>query len=238
MNNFIRNNSSTILTIIGSIGVGITAVMSARDTIKAMKRIEEEKALTKKKKFKLAASCYIPTLISGVSTILCICGANKINKDVQKSLTGAYVLLDRSYKEYRNAVKELHGKDGDLEVIKNIADNRTEELLIKPTDGIMCFDFLNLQFFKSSLATIKEAEGIANEMLKSQGYVSLATMRRLLGEPDIKDDYALGWSMGAGQLYGYDNIEISAEEARAKDGSTYYVLDFENGPTDDYMYYL
>ena len=54
----------------------------AKDTIKAMRRFEEEKPLTMKKKIKLAAPCYIPTIITGITTVLCICCSNKINKNM------------------------------------------------------------------------------------------------------------------------------------------------------------
>ena len=41
---FIRRNSSTILTIIGAVGVIATAVTAVKATPKALKRIEEAKA--------------------------------------------------------------------------------------------------------------------------------------------------------------------------------------------------
>lgn len=248
INNFLKNNSSTILTVIGSIGVGVTAFMSARDTIKAMKRIKEREEdsfhksylkIDTKEKIKIAAPCYIPTIISGVSTILCICGSNKINKNIQKSLTSAYVLLDQSYKEYRKSVKELHGEEGDLEVIKHTADRKAEELnVVKRADTDVFFDYYSLQFFNSTLSTIQAAEKAANDMLKTQGYVSLRTMHTLLGEPEFDTDNLLGWSVAGGEIYGYDDVKIEITPMVRTDGSKYYVIDFSVEPTDDYLYLL
>ena len=96
---FFKRNSSTILTVVGAIGVAATAVMSARDTVKAVKRIEEHEAkgekLSNKEKFKIAAPAYIPTVATGLSTIACIFGANVLNKKAQASLASSYALLDR-----------------------------------------------------------------------------------------------------------------------------------------------
>ena len=244
--NFFRNNSSTILTIIGSVGVIATAVMSARDTVKAMNKIEHESYqafqqhrivnLTTKEKIKLAAPCYIPTVITGVSTILCICSANKLNKNVQKSLTSAYMLLDRSYKEYRKSVKELHGEDGERDIIKNISDRQSKELKAVDSEGTdVFFDFFGLRFFNSNQSAIREAEEAANEMLRMHGYVSLGTMYSFLGVDVHGEDDSLGWSIGAGKLYDYDSIKIDIDEAPMADGTKCYAIDFVNSPTADYL---
>ena len=238
-------NSPTILTVVGSIGVGVTAVMAVRDTVKAMKRIEDESnsiftpvgliPLTKKEKFKIAAPCYIPTIISGVSTILCICGANKMNKDIQQALTGAYVMLDQSFKEYRNAVKKVYSEEGERKVASELANKEIK--LIDENAEDLFFDFYSLRFFNASLSIIREAEQKANEILKTQGCISLRTVYALINEdlvdPCVLDD-SIGWSIAAGKMYGYDNIEIKVEQTMADDGQKYYIIDFMDGPTEDY----
>lgn len=252
---FFKDNSSTILTIVGSVGVVITAVMAARDTVKAMRCISlvnnintidyyylpgEPRTLTIKEKIKIAAPCYIPTVVSGLATILCIGGANYVNKNIQKSLTGAYVLLDQSYKEYRNSVKEIYGEDGNLSVINHIADKKMENVnLQKEDESDLFFNFLNLHFFESKISTIRDVERRANEILHTQGHISLRELCSMMGD-DVVDpcgsDDMFGWSIAAGHLYGYDNIEIKLEQSIAKDGRVYYILDFMDGPTQDYLY--
>lgn len=238
INNFFKHNSPTILTAVGCVGVGITAIMAARDTVKAIKRINYErgyqlKEFNTKEKIKIAAPCYIPTVLSGLSTMLCICGANKLNKNMQKSLTSAYVLLDQSYKEYRNSVREVHGDDGDIAVIKNISDKRVAKLNTDEDD--VFFDFFSLQFFNSSLPKMYEAERAANEILQSHGYISLKTVYSLIGEDIIGTDDLLGWSIGAGKEYGYDRITLNTDEMTREDGTKYYILDFGDAPTEDYL---
>ena len=241
MNKFIKNNSPTILTVVGSVGVGITAVMSARDTVKAIQRLDYErynnlKELSKKEKIKLLVPCYIPTFIAGLSTILCICSANKLNKNIQNSLAGAYMLLDNSYKEYKESVRDLYGEEGSLNVVKNISSKQVDRANAPRPDGTdVFFDFFSLQFFNAKMEDVQEAEKAANELLQTAGYVSLETIYSLLGEELHGSDELLGWSIGAGRKYGYDRIQIRLDEVAREDGSKYYVLDFVNGPTNDYM---
>ena len=241
INKFLKSNSPTILTVVGSVGVGLTAIMAARDTVKAMKRMElarkvKLRPLYTKEKIKVAAPCYIPTVLTGASTILCICGANKLNRNIQQSLTSAYVLLDQSYKEYRKTVKDVYGEEGDRRIIEDIADRKSEDLHLAEQEDDIFFDFFDMQFFNSKISKIREAEKEANEILKTNGYISLRTLYSLMGKDIMETDELLGWSTAAGKLYGYDGIRFVIDESESKDGFKYYVLDFADTPTEDYLY--
>lgn len=248
INNFLKHNSPTILTIVGAIGVGITAIFAAKDTVKAVKKLEKEhwyyengknyylKDIPVKTRIKVAGPCYIPTIISGIATVSCICGANYLNKNVQKSLTSAYILLNQTYNEYRNTIKERYGEDDESNLVKAVADKTVEKLYPKEEDDDVFFDFYSLQFFHSDLATVREAEKLANDILERQGYISLRDVHTLLGESNTQFDDILGWSKWAGKIYDYDSIKIDIQEAVKEDGRKYYILDYVDGPTDDYMY--
>ena len=84
---FFKKNSATILTCLGGVGVIATSIMAVKATPKALKIIEkaeEEKGeeLTKTEIVKAAGVVYIPTVLTGVSTIACIFGANVLNIDI------------------------------------------------------------------------------------------------------------------------------------------------------------
>lgn len=103
-NQFWHRNVSTVLTCLGSVGLVATTVLSIKATPKALQLIEEAKEekgeeLTKWEKVKVAGPKYIPTVLVGVSTLVCIFGANVLNKRQQASLISAYALLDESYKK-------------------------------------------------------------------------------------------------------------------------------------------
>ena len=82
---FMKRNSATILTCIGAAGVAATAVLSATQTPKALRLIEEAKKekgeeLTKVEVVKAAAPAYIPAVAVGGATEACILGSNVLNK--------------------------------------------------------------------------------------------------------------------------------------------------------------
>ena len=54
------------------------------------------------------------TVLAIKDSIVCIFGANVLNKKWQASIASAYALLDSLYKDYKNKVKELYGDDANL----------------------------------------------------------------------------------------------------------------------------
>ena len=122
---FLRKHSSTILTVLGSVGVVATSALAVKATPKALQLIEDAKEekgdeLTVGETIKAAWKPYIPATIVGTSTIACIFGINYLSTKNQATLMSAYALLDSSYKEYREKVEELYGEDSDLNVKKEI----------------------------------------------------------------------------------------------------------------------
>ena len=103
---FVKRNASTILTGLGSIGgVVVTTITAVKATPKALRLIEEtekEKGekLTKWETVKIASPSYISTAGLCLVTMACIIGAEILNQKRQASLLSAYILLDRSYKDY------------------------------------------------------------------------------------------------------------------------------------------
>lgn len=61
--------------------------------------------------------CYIPAAISGTATIFCIFGANVLSKRQQAALTSAYALLNDSYNNYKDKLKELYGEEAHQKIV-------------------------------------------------------------------------------------------------------------------------
>ena len=157
MKEFLRRNSSTILTCIGAVGVVATAVMAVKATPKALERIEEaeeEKGekLTKLEVVNVAGPAYIPAVITGAATVACILGSNILNKRDQASLMSAYALLDNSYKEYKKKVEELYGEDANARIRAEIAkDKYTGDEELNDNDNTeQFFDFYSGRYFNST----------------------------------------------------------------------------------------
>lgn len=146
------SSASTILTCLGAVGVIGTAIFTAKAAPKAsllLQEAEKEKGekLTNIEKVKVAGPVYIPSIVIGASTIICILGSNILNKRYQASLASAYALLDSSYREYKNKVKELYGEDADERVIAEIAKDKSKEI---PEGEILFYDHNSLQYFNST----------------------------------------------------------------------------------------
>ena len=123
-------NKSTFLSIIGAFGVVATAVMAAKETPKALKLLEEEEdikgeQLTVSEKIFVIAPAYWKTAAFGVGTVVCIFGANALNRRQQASLVSACTMATNSFNNYRNKVRERIGEEEERDIYTKI---KTEEI--------------------------------------------------------------------------------------------------------------
>lgn len=231
---FLKRNSSTILTIIGSIGVVVTCAIAIKDTPKALKMIEKKEEetgseLTNFEKVKEVWPVYIPTFISCVSTITCILGSNIVNKKVQASLISAYSLLDNSYKEYRKKLIELYGDDADKKIRTDIAkDKYDDSKIIGDEEGTLFYDECSSRYFRSTIENVLKAEYEINKKLSAiDSTVSLNEFYNLLNIPTVNYGDYLGWSsVYLFELYSYSWIEFSNEKFETDDGLEGYIISF------------
>ena len=221
---FMKRNASTILTVVGITGVVLTAVMSARDTLKAKKRINyergyQDKEFDIKEKIKIAVPCYIPTISIGIATIASVVGANIYNQKIQASLISAYALLNNTYREYKNSVVDVYGDEGSAKIKRNLLVKRYKETEVKEaSEGkIMFFDFQNLMFFESTMEEVEYAEQTINDTFKEHGVASLYDFYEMLGvDPSLGDH--LGWTEFDGRACGYSEIRFEHEFLPNDDG--------------------
>lgn len=117
----LKKASPTILTCIGAAGVVATAALAVKATPKADSLIKADSrrnhdgdpyAATKLEAVKSCWKCYIPAAATGVATIICIFGANTLNKKQQASLASAYALVNRSYSDYKHMLGFKRTKAG------------------------------------------------------------------------------------------------------------------------------
>lgn len=127
----LKKAAPTILSCVGAVGVVATAVLTAKATPKATERVikaktikmaEKGENLTRMETIGACWTCYAPAAIVGIATIGSIFGANALNRRQQASLMAAYAFLDRSFREYKNSVKEVFGEEGESHVMENIAN--------------------------------------------------------------------------------------------------------------------
>lgn len=245
MKEFLRRNSSTILTCAGAVGVVATTVMAVKATPKALSLIEDAKQekgeeLSKWEIVKVAGPSYIPAAITGLGTIACIFGSNIISKHQQASLMSAYALLDNSYKEYKKKVDEVYGEEAGKTIRAEIAKDKYAGDKVSVDDGKELFyDFYSSRFFESTKEDVLQAEYDTNRVLMVDGAIGLNEYYEFLGLEPRPEYENIGWSAGQMfDMYWHPWIEFDHEEGLIDDDSLEYTLiSLPLEPVMDYLEY-
>lgn len=241
---FFKRNGSTIMTCVGGVGVIATTVMAVKATPKALQRLEEAKDekgedLTVLEKVQVAGPVYIPSVVVGVSTLACIFGANMLNKRQQAGLMSAYALLDSSYKEYKNKVVELYGKEGHSKVREEIAKDKYEESDISVKgDTQLFYDEFSGRYFESTMERVLAAEYELNHIMSQDCGVYLNEFYELLGIDTIEYGDYLGWSsFHLAETYWYCWIEFEHTKAVIDDNLECTIITMTREPIYDFENY-
>ena len=176
-----RLRTPTILSLLATGGVIATAVAAVKATPKAIEKIKQDSrvkhdgdpyAYTKKEAVQSAWVFYIPTVLIGGSTIMCIFGANHMNRRTQANLTSAYALLNETFRDYQRKLKELYGEEAHNDILRELAVEKAEKrYLYAPglcssssldfgdTDDLRLFyDTFSNRYFESTVDRVLQAE--------------------------------------------------------------------------------
>lgn len=205
----LKKNSPTLLSGVAVMGVVASTVMAVKATPKALEIInnatdKKGEELTKFEIVRATASIYIPTAVTCVSTIVCILGANALNKKQQASLISAYALLEDSFKKYRNAAIDVYGDDADskikAEMAKTIYISHDGYSVYNPdmdfeSERLLFYDFYAQRYFNATLASVVNAQYHLNRNLILRGYVTINEFYEFLGIDTIENGDDVGWNM-------------------------------------------
>lgn len=229
---YLRRNSSTILSFVGAAGVIVTAVLAVQATPKAMELLEEAKEekgedLTKFEIINVAGPAYIPSVAVGLTTIVCIFGANVLSHKQQLGLISAYGLLDQSYKEYKNKVKEILGEDGDYKVREAIVKDKYESDDISTSDDDkLLFYEDNHGYFTATMEEILDAELNINKRFAENGLATLNEFYEFLGLDKIHGCDLIGWeSDSMDEFYNRSWIDFEHQLVELGGGLECYILE-------------
>lgn len=221
---WIKRNASTILTCVSAVGVVATTIMAVKATPKAVQLLEKAKKekddeLTNLEVIKTVAPVYIPTVLTGAATVACIFGANILNKRNQAALMSAYGLLDATYKDYKNKVKEVYGEEADSKVNEEIAKDKYDGTVVTEEGNVLFYDEFSKRYFESTLYKVQEAEYRLNRDLIMRDYAYLNEFYEYLGIGEY-DDWKLGWSTGGCMAaYWQPWIDFTHPRFTLKDGT-------------------
>lgn len=243
---FVNENSANILTGLGVVGVVSTAVLAAKETPKALQMLEEKDrvkmeecgcSLTPMEKVITVTPAYIPAVLTGLATIGCILGANRIGQYKQASLLSAYAYLSTSYEEYKRKVKEVFGEDGSEKVELELdKESELEKKYGSLHQTRLFYDFRSKRYFEMSMYDIKEAEYKINRMFSVLGEMKLNDIYEFLNLEPTEEGDNIGWSTYVNwEWIGYSWIEIIYNEVITDDGLDAFEIDFVVQPTPDFL---
>lgn len=204
-------SSPTILTVVASVGVIVTTITAVRATPKAIKLLKEaelEKGenLTKVEIIRVAGPSYIPSALLGISTIVCIFGANALNQKKQASLMSAYAMLNESYKQYRKSAKIVYGEDADDKIHAEMAKDAMVSTydygyqvynmdMDSESERLLFYDLASKKYFRTTMAAVLNAQYHANRNLAIRGDCSLNEYLSFLGVEGIDGGDDIGWDI-------------------------------------------
>lgn len=176
-----------ILTGIGIAGMVATVIMAVRATPKAIMLVNEKECeqhvekLPKKEVFKTCWKCYIPTAITGASSIACLIGASSVNARRNAALATAYTISETALREYKEKVIETVGEKKEQTIREKVSEERVKqipantEIYVTGRGETLFLDPLSKRTFKSDVEFVRRAVNNVNERMLNDicGYASL-----------------------------------------------------------------
>lgn len=250
---FLKRNASTILTCIGGIGVVGTAILTAKATPKALRVIEEAKEekgeeLTVIEKVVVAGPKFVPAIVIGAATVTCIFGANVLNKRKQAALISAYALIDKSYNEYKDTLKELYGEETHNEIVDAIAIEKSKDVHVNAasfvtvcdtsleddySEPVLFYDEYGNRYFEASIEKVILAEYHLNRNFILRGYAPLNEFYDFLGLEPTEYGSTVGWSV-EDELYW---IDFNHRKVLLDDTLECYIIETPWGPSVESLEY-
>lgn len=240
----LSKHSPEILTGLGIAGMVTTTVLAVKATPKALRIIEdyEETVLCDHEKIKpveavkLTWKCYIPAIVTGTVSMVCLIGASSANVRRNAALATAYKLSETALTEYREKVVETVGENKEKAVREAIAKDKIEknpvsekEVIITGNGDSLCFDPLSSRYFMSNAETIKKAENTINKRMIQDitGYASINDFYDEIGLSHTEIGDYLGWNSE-------NLIDLDIGAHKADDGRPSLVIGHYNRPQYDY----
>lgn len=237
----IKKESPIILGVLGAVGVVITAVSVAKASPKAQEALDGIEDASTMEKVKIVAPIYAKSAAIGSATIACIVGSTILNQQQRLAITSAYVMLDQTYKQYKDKVDELFGFGSARKVEQEITKTKLEELpKPKYSDTETFYIKYRDEFFERNMLEVQDAMYQLNRMLAKNGEVSLNDLYDFLNLDRTKEGDTLGWSSYLlsenwdGQN-GIVWIDYELDLIKSDDGLECYELVLTTEPTADYF---
>ena len=237
----VKKNAPQILAGVG-VALGVGAVCEAvHATTKAVKDVEQkqnesDEKLTKIDVVKTVWKNYIPTACLTAGSVACVVGSVNISMRRLASMTLAYTMSEKSFKEYKDKAKEFLGEKKEEELRGSIdhdqitANPPQKDLIRRARGGVtLCLDKFSGQYFYSDADTIRR---VCNELTKYMFADYFVSFNDYCSSLDLEmtkfgDDF--GWNANDGDI-----IEPEFTSTLTPEGAPVLVVDFTVGPRPNF----
>lgn len=232
----LSKHAPEILTGLGVAGVVVTAVLTAKATLKVDEVLKEEN-LTPKEKVKEVWKDYIPPVVSAVATGACIIAGNRIQAKRTAAFAFAAESATLALASYKNKVAEVLGEKAKEKVEDAVIKQTIEEHPVSSTvvhdtgKGAQRFyDEISGRYFTSTPDFVRKAVNNLNKRLLDEMYVTANDLFYELNIPPIKMGDEFGWNVD----YGLIEPREPFRGYECDDGVVTLVMEFINPPRAGY----
>lgn len=167
---------------------------------------------------------WLPPVVSGALTITSIVLMHATHQKRYAALMGLYVLGEKAFQEYREAVDEVVPEKVKEKVrtavAKKAVDREDPPATMEMLDpdnpdthsrwGNVCYDCYSGRYFTADMQTIRRAENDFNQDLINHRYGSLNEFYARIGLPGIHAGEDVGWNSDKLLNIGYNSILTDA----------------------------
>lgn len=234
----VKRGAPTIFTVLSVAGVIATGILSARAANKTRNEQEKPEKQSIVDNFKSGWKNYIPAIVVGGGTIACSVTSNILNRHQRVALISAYTMMNKSYTEYKNKVKDLYGEEAHQKIMESIAAEKAKDVYISSADFYgatslsfdsrsaeetrLFYDSFSNRYFESTVSQVLEAEYHINRNHTLGMEMSVNDFYEFLGIDPVKGGDELYWFLDD-EIYW---VDFNHYKATLDDGLEVYVIEF------------
>lgn len=198
-----------------------------------VKEYKEKKAEATGKMILGVAKNVAPVVVMSGTTIACAIGANTVSTKRIAALTAAYSISEKALSEYTAKATELLGDNKMSEVKAAIAEDNiknnpptkdNKQVIITGAGDVLCYDTYSGRYFKSNAETIRQKVNELNAQLINEYFISLNEFYNMIGLPNVKLGYDIGFSSDYGLL------EVDYSSILTDDNTPVLVINYDVSP--------
>lgn len=232
----VSDNSPAILSGVAVAGTVATAVLTGRASIKAVRRLENEPPfeLDRRNAIEKVWKLYIPPVATGVLTITCIIGANRIGNRRAVAMAAAFAISEQAFEDYKLKVVEKLGRNKERNARDELAQEQVDrnpvssrEVVIVAGKDVLCCDLYTGRYFYSDMESLRKAQNDLNAKVFNWNYASLTDFYELIGLPLTSVSDELGWNLDK-------PLELEFSTVMSEDNRPCIAVSFKMVPIRDY----